>query len=252
LEIVSNWSITAVDTASSSSDLVRNAAASGAPEGTGIIVATQSAGRGRRGANWKSPSGGMYFSLLLRPTFPVQQWFGLSFIAALAVRDELAALLADQEVGVKWPNDVLVGEGTARGKMSGILIEAVGDAVIIGTGVNIAPVDTPDGAKQPAVALNDFGGDITAIDLARRYQANLAARYAHYTAHGFAPVREEWLDVCVHRRSEAANRLTVHGGDGAITGKFEDLAADGAMVLLDDDGQKHHISTGDVELIGSL
>lgn len=242
----SNWSITTFPTATSSSDIVKQAADEGAPEGTAFLVLEQTAGRGRRGAVWKSAKGGMYLSLLLRPQFPVNEWYGLSFLSALAMREELAAVMPAETLMVKWPNDILVA--ATGGKICGILIEASGDRMIVGTGANIAPVDTPEGAKQPAVALQDYNADISPQDLAKRYLANLAQRYDAYCHNGFAPVRTEWLAHATHlgkRVSAILNGVTV-------TGQFEDLGLDGTMQLLDDNGTRHHISTGDVDLIGSL
>lgn len=242
----SNWSITTFPTATSSSDMVKQAADKGAVEGTGILVLEQTAGRGRRGAVWKSAKGGMYLSLLLRPQFPVSQWFGLSFLAALAMRDVLATLIPDETLLLKWPNDILVG--SAGGKICGILIEALADRLIIGTGVNIVPVESLEGAKQPAVALQDFGMDIKPEDLAKAYLDNLAQRYDSFGRTGFDPVRLEWLDHAAH----IGKPVSAMFNGTTVTGNFEDLGQNGTMLLLDDSGIRHHISTGDVDLIGSL
>ena len=244
----SDWSITTLPSASSSSDILKQAAQNGAPEGTGVLVLEQTAGRGRRGAEWKSAVGGMYFSLLLRPTLPVKDWFGLSFLSSLAIRETLAPLVPQVPLSLKWPNDILAGAGSNIGKICGILIEISGDALIVGTGANINSLATPVGAKQPAVSLQDFGADITPQELARQYSANLARRYSAFLQTGFAPVREEWLSHAAH----IGNSVAVSVDGDTITGCFEDLGHDGTMVLLDDQGARHHISTGDVDLIGSL
>lgn len=261
MSIGSDWSFTTHAVASSSSDLASEAACSGAPEGRGFLVLEQTAGRGRRGANWQSSRGGMYFSMLLRPTMPPHYWFALSFIAALAIRDELERLLGDDIVTLKWPNDVLAGAGPKCGKICGILLEASNNQLVIGTGVNIAPLDTPDGAKQPAVAIADFGIEgVTPETLATAYQQNFARRYAAFTnavagaldannpASVFAPVREEWLRHTAHQHA----RLVVTHDGNEIAGQFVTLGTDGTMHILDDAGQAHHISTGDVELIGTI
>ena len=86
--------ITIVDSATSSSDLAWAAAAQGAPSGTAYLVREQTAGRGRRGAGWSSHRGGMYFSILLRPAIDTRHWFGLSFVAALAMRRNWLRVLA--------------------------------------------------------------------------------------------------------------------------------------------------------------
>ena len=151
---IGDWPITFVETATSSSDLVRVAAANGAAEGTGFLVGRQTKGRGRRGRYWASRQGGMYYSVLLKPQFPSSRWFGLSFIACLAIRDVIASYLTDQTIGLKWPNDVVVA---GRGKLCGILIEVAGENLIVGTGVNIAPVAPFADAPFEPVAMDDFG-----------------------------------------------------------------------------------------------
>ena len=241
-----DWPITVVETATSSSDLVRAAAADGAAEGTGFLVGTQTAGRGRRGRLWASRHGGMYYSVLLKPPFPPDRWFGLSFIACLAIRDVIAGYIVDQTISLKWPNDVVIA---GRGKLCGILMEASGDNLIVGTGVNIAPVAPLGDAVFPPVAMDDFAeANVTPHALATAYCTQLARRYAAYAETGFSPVRSEWLSHCVHHQQQ----MTVHCADMAISGVFTDLAEDGTLTLLADDGLTHHISTGDVELMGQV
>jgi len=246
MNIVADWSIESVEQASSSSDLARAAAEQGAPTGTGFLVARQTAGRGRRGSRWESPQGGMYYSVLLRPTLPMAEWFGFSFLACLAIRDVIAEYLPDQTVGLKWPNDVVV---VGHGKICGILIEITGQNMILGTGVNVASVATPAGAKLPATALQDFGiVNITPHDLAKSYRDELAKRYDAYRAQGFASIREEWLSHCMH----VGMPLAVQLNDQRISGRFQDLAMDGTLQLVSDNGDVHRISTGDIELMGRI
>ena len=127
-------SLTSIDVATSSSDLAWQAAAEGAPAGTAFLVGEQTAGRGRRGSGWSSARGGMYLSVILRPQADASALWGLSFVAALAIRETIAERLPNQEVGLKWPNDVVV----AGGKICGLLLEARDGAVVIGTGVNLS------------------------------------------------------------------------------------------------------------------
>jgi len=237
--------LTCVDVATSSSDLAWQAAADGAPSGTAFLVGEQTAGRGRRGAGWSSARGGMYLSMLMRPQSPPELVWGLSFVAALAVRDAIAARLADVEVLLKWPNDVLA----AGGKICGILLEARGDAVVIGTGVNIAPVATLPGAKWPPTSLHELGDTVTTPEaLARDYAARLLDWTNVWQTDGFAPVRREWLDHCAH----VDQMIRVGTLDGAIEGVFEDLGDDGALVIRTDGDTLHRVTTGDVELTGRL
>jgi len=235
-------SLTKVDIASSSSDLAWQAAAEGAPSGQAFLVGEQTAGRGRRGASWSSMRGGMYLSVLLRPSLLPQAYVGLSFVAALAIREELGRRLAGYDVRLKWPNDVLVGGG----KISGILLEARGDAIVIGTGVNIVPVSAVANARLPAISVNDLGGDVSPPELAESYGNNLLARVESYVRSGFEPVRLEWLLHCAH----IGDRVRVSTGADVIAGLFDDLDTDGALVLRDDADRRIRVTTGDVELMG--
>ena len=239
----SGLSLYSVDVASSSSDLAWQAATEGAPSGTAFLVGEQTAGRGRRGAAWSSARGGMYLSVLLRPQVPPSAYFGLSFVAALAIRAELAARLPACDVMLKWPNDVLVGAG----KICGILLEARGDAVVIGTGVNIAPVAPLAAVRMPAVSVHECGGgDVTPRDLAESYGRNLLARVESYAQTGFAAIRLDWLRHCAH----IGGQMHVSTGADIVEGYFADLDTDGALVLRDDAGQDRRVTTGDVELMG--
>jgi len=109
-----------------------------APEGSSVIAEIQTAGRGRLGRQWESPWGsGVWMSVLVHPGDRARaDWAALPLIAALAVRDALARA-CNVTAGLKWPNDLVVGEGQVR-KLGGILVEVVGpDAVVIGMGTNM-------------------------------------------------------------------------------------------------------------------
>lgn len=237
--------LSCVEVATSSSDLVWQAAAEDAPAGTAFLVGEQTAGRGRRGAGWSSAQGGMYLSLLLRPSVAPDSFWGLSFVAALAIREAMAARLTGTDVRLKWPNDVLAGNG----KICGILLEVRGEAVVIGTGVNIAPVAALPDAKLPATSFQELGDRTTTPEeLARDYAGRLLQRVAHWERDGFAPVRLEWLGHCAH----IGQTVRVATGSGVIAGEFDDLGHDGALVIRADDGTVHRVTTGDVELTGRL
>jgi BirA family biotin operon repressor/biotin-[acetyl-CoA-carboxylase] ligase len=115
-----------------------------------VLAETQTAGRGRYDRVWTSPPGGIYCSVLLRPTLPPEESGVLNLAAALAAAD--AAAEVSVEVGCKWPNDVLGPDGD---KLGGVLAEsATRDGAVewlvigLGLNVNLDPAELPPEATS--------------------------------------------------------------------------------------------------------
>src|SRR5690242_13631390 len=105
----------------STNDLALAAADAGAPHGATFVADVQTRGRGRHGHTWTSPPGeNLTFSVLLRPTVEAPRANGLALVVGLAVRAAAARHVAGAVIGIKWPNDVVVGEK----KLAGILVES--------------------------------------------------------------------------------------------------------------------------------
>ena len=203
----------------------------GAADGTVVVADEQTAGRGRRGRSWISAPGNLFMTILVRPPegSAVAQ---LSFVAAVALGE---ALPPGTDFRFKWPNDLLV-EGR---KIAGILVEADGGAAAVGIGVNTAR--TPDGVRETAA---DLGGRREASGLAADICASFDRWYRRWLAEGFAPVREAWLS----RASGIGEQVTARSARGAVTGRFDRLAADGALVLVDASGAETEIGAGEIFL----
>lgn len=213
----------------------------GAAEGSWLRAERQTGGRGRHGRAWESPAGNLYASTLVRlqPADPPAPT--LALVAAVALQETVQAYAGDAEIRIKWPNDLLAGGA----KLSGILLERSGDAVVIGFGVNLAdhPTDTP----RPATSLAAMAGvapDPAAVlaDLA----ASFAAWLARWRSEGFAPVRGRWLEKA-HPRGTALSTTDVRGT--SLEGLFDGLDDNGALRLRLADGSTHVIHAGDVFLI---
>src|SRR5947208_13967674 len=183
------------DTVGSTNDEARQLARAGAPGGTLVWAAAQSAGRGRRGHLWQSPPGNLYLSLVLRPEGPAARAPQLGFVAALALGEALDQLAGPHlQLRFKWPNDVLINGG----KLAGILLEsemaAAGglDFVIIGIGVNL--VSAPRDLEYPATSLADQDvSGITPVSLLEALAAHFIVSVERWRNEGFAPVRAAWL-----------------------------------------------------------
>lgn len=127
-----------------------------------VLTSQQTHGRGRGSNRWWSAPGALTFSLLLdsRAVLPDMRVLPqVSVVAAVAVCGALGPLAASQPVGLKWPNDVLLG----RRKVCGILVESPArpsDQLVIGIGINVnnSFAEAPEDVRQRAVSLADATG----------------------------------------------------------------------------------------------
>jgi BirA family biotin operon repressor/biotin-[acetyl-CoA-carboxylase] ligase len=226
-------------------DSTNNYAAKGVAQGefrhgTVILAHEQTAGQGQRGRHWiMAPGLDLALSVVLLPEqLTAMAQFKVAKLAALAVHDTVAGILADAgrdvaEVRVKWPNDVLVG----RNKVAGILIvnELKGAAVassIVGIGLNVNSTG-PEG-ETGATSLYRETGRTSDLEQVRillcgnleRWWAHLAAddthiasaysaclwakgRFSGFTLDG-AAIQARPLDV------DAAGRLIVEDEAGSV------------------------------------
>lgn len=158
--------LTIVDITGSTNDDLLEAGKQGAPHGTGLAAQAQTAGRGRRGHKWDSTAGNLLLSIVLRPCVDPAKYSGLAAVSGLAVLEALEKQGLANEIGLKWPNDLV-----ARGrKLGGILVEVARDnegkpfAVCgIGVNVNYTPQEVPDGGLA-AIGLSDLNESVPSVD----------------------------------------------------------------------------------------
>jgi BirA family biotin operon repressor/biotin-[acetyl-CoA-carboxylase] ligase len=222
----------------STNEACRQRALAGEAAGLVIRADRQTAGRGRRGRSWTSPSGNLYASILLRPQRPVSEAAALGFAAVTAIGDVAEALLpAGARVEHKWPNDLLINGG----KASGILLEAQPGFVVLGIGVNVAshPADTP----YPATDLVAAGAaPIGPQAVLERLLTAFAPLYDTWERDGFAALLPAWR----RRAAGLGEAIEVRLERETIVGTFLDLEPDGTLRLGLSDGTERRIAAGDV------
>lgn len=250
------------ETGSTNADVVE-AARAGEPEGLVVIAERQTAGRGRRGRVWQSPSrAGIATSVLLRPgqADPDRGWspappIGYGWLPLLAgvALVETVARLAELEATLKWPNDLLVGEA----KCAGVLAEAVPGAepgqppaVVLGIGLNVTLradelPENPNGL--PATSLQLAGAAATDRDpLLRALLRAVAEWYDRWRAAGGDAVasglRDAYLAVCGTLGREV--RVLLPGG-GELTGTATGVDVDGQLLVGTGEGERR-LAAGDV------
>ena len=98
------------DTVTSTNDIIKDLAINGAPEGTVVIADAQTAGRGRMGRRFMSPSGtGLYMSVLLRPKLGATAALLITTAAAVAVATAIEKH-TKKDTYIKWVNDIYLNE----------------------------------------------------------------------------------------------------------------------------------------------
>ncbi|MFA7542292.1 MAG: biotin--[acetyl-CoA-carboxylase] ligase, partial [Lysobacterales bacterium] len=225
----------------STNAVLRACAAAGARPPLALLAHCQSAGRGRRQrawhGRWREP---ILMSLLVDTGRPLRELPGLPLVAGLAVAQALVELTGlppgRQGIGLKWPNDLVHGQG----KLGGLLVEAVagggsgagtgdGARAVIGLGLNwLAPKTLQAAAGQPVAALAHLPGldGRDRAQVAGRVLAHLLAAVARFRLEGLAPVLAQVaaFDVLAGRSVRV-----VAGAAGPAHGIALGLAADGAL-----------------------
>nr|WP_232304517.1 biotin--[acetyl-CoA-carboxylase] ligase [Microbacterium sp. XT11] len=230
------------ETGSTNADLRRLAGdPTGWPHLSVLLTDTQTAGRGRLDRTWVAPAGAsVAISVLLR-RLPAGEGLGwVPLAAGLAMAEAVSAQLPGRDVGVKWPNDVLV-EGR---KICGVLAEAAPDAVIVGAGVNTAMT----GEQLPVPSATSFAvlGETADVDvLLAEYLRRLELSLQLLRASGDAVSSGLHAEVsarCVTIGSE----VNVSLPDGRTLAGTATGIDDGGRLVVESEGVNIVVAAGDV------
>ena len=180
----------------STNNWLRERALNGAPSGTVCVAEMQLAGRGRRGRTWVSPfAANLYLSLLWRSANGATALAGLGLVTGIALLRALRGC-GIEGAGLKWPNDILVGDA----KLAGVLIDVVGESsgpciVIVGIGVNVCMSSGEAAAiDQRWTDVHHLSGDnsLSRNVLAARILDELVPAIESFDAEGLQPFLGEW------------------------------------------------------------
>lgn len=223
-------------------DAIHDLGGQDAPSGTVVLAEEQTAGRGRDGRTWRSPAGGAWLGMLLRPPLPAPGVLSLrvGLVLADVVEEVLGvspASLSGPRAALKWPNDVLVHDR----KVAGILSEGrwQGDHLQwlgVGIGINVAN-DIPVELTDRAISLRELRPEMRRIDVLDR----LVPALLRLTAHGAqltpfevaAFARRDWLRGR-HIRAPLSGRAAGIRPDGALlvdTGAGTTMVREGHVEL---------------------
>lgn len=215
------YSVTVLESAASTQDLARQSFED--VQGPAVVIAHQQrSGRGRAGSRWQTAPRAVAVSVAFRPSTLDRSVIPL--VAGVAARRVLG-----EGVTLKWPNDVMIGDD----KVAGILVEGHDDptAVVAGMGVNLYWPSSPVG--MTALLEEDPGRDL-GPRLGRRWAEELLSMVAD----------DQWPRAEYAAACSTLGRDITWDPDGA--GRAVDVASDGALVVVDDDGVERHLRSGAV------
>jgi BirA family biotin operon repressor/biotin-[acetyl-CoA-carboxylase] ligase len=230
----------------STNDEAKRLAQSGAAEGTLVITDHQTSGRGRLDRRWEAPPGSsLLMSLVFRPPLAPHEVQRLTMVCGLAVIDAIESETGLQ-VGLKWPNDVVVGGA----KVAGILTEIGSegnevDFVVAGLGLNVNfdPTELPEGLLVPATSLSrELKRPVARLPLLWALLHATETRYVALKA-GLSP-HTEWTERLV----TLGQQVTVSMTGLVLEGTAEGVNADGALLVRLDNGCLETVMAGDVTL----
>jgi BirA family biotin operon repressor/biotin-[acetyl-CoA-carboxylase] ligase len=223
-------------------------------EGLVLVALEQTEGRGRHGNTWSSPRGGLYLSYVPPLAMIPQRPTDLSLVASLAVATSVDKTLEDAGVRepralLKWPNDVLVGDG----KVAGVLVQSREPPMaVVGVGLNVnalpdlleerAPEEWPVGP----MALCQVAG--RPLDL-RVLAPTLVSELSRRVREGLdASAFEEYRRRC----HTLGRRVTFSEGERRVEGTAVDVDPEGGGLLVRvEGGQVRRVTSGMVHHVRS-
>ncbi len=237
------WDVRHVDeTASTNADLIAAVKAGAAWDRTVLAADHQTAGRGRLDRRWEAPPGAnllVSFVVAPVPAVAAEATHRLGLAAVAAAKRFLGERWVC-DVGLKWPNDVLLDDR----KLAGILAQRVPDhdAVVVGLGLNVRWA--PDGAA----ALTSLDADTAAghpvdpptlllavLEELDALPADIGARYVDSLL-----TIGRWV------------RVEMPSGADALYGRAVGVDAAGRLVVADAAGRRHELDVGDVVHVRAL
>ena len=240
-----------LDSVDSTNTEAKRQAALGCPEGLAVLSDRQTAGRGRAGRSFHSPAGcGLYLSVLLRPSLPIDALTNVTAWTAVAACDAIQAACGVRP-RIKWTNDLVLNEK----KLGGILTELVldqktgsPDCLVVGIGINVSheQADFPEELQSMATSLSlALGRPVDRDELAAQLLLALNRMYDRFPA-GKQGCLDQYRKDCltvgnpVRLFTPASSREAFAAG---IDDEFR-------LVVTYPDGTTEAVSTGEVSVRG--
>ena len=228
-----------------------------------IAAESQTAGRGRIGRSFESPSGtGVYFSLIVTPQGGITQPAFITASTAVAVSRAIKKLYGVQPA-IKWINDIYIENNGQLKKCAGILTEGITnfesgqiESAVIGIGVNISPSDQIK--KSAAAGVAGYLTEAEGIGAETSKEVVFPSRcrfIAEIAGQVFGILNESADKVIAEYKKQVfliGQEITVHpliGDDKtAYTATAVSVDKNAGLVVRLADGSKRTLNSGEVTL----
>jgi len=243
------------ETVDSTNRLARELAGENKPHGFAVLAGSQTAGRGRLGKAWQSPSGkGLYCTILVRPELAVEDYSKITLTAGLAVSQALEEICQLQSQ-LKWPNDIYI----SGRKCGGILVETSSlqgtdeqNFVLVGIGVNINGERGAFPSELQETATSVFietGKEYDIWTIFAGIRVRILQLLLQLASEGFAAILSQWRE-----RDMLQGRWmkwVTPAGD-VVYGESLGVDNSGMLMVRDHAGMRHEVLSGDVALAARL
>lgn len=220
------------------------------PQENGSLVVThkQTHGRGRLSRKWVSPSGGIWFSLVLHPEFEISAATLFPVVSSLALAISIEKVLKIKPK-LKWPNDLTLNGKKVAGILVDVSVESGKiDYMVVGVGINFKI--NPQEVEKAVGGTENYYGVATLVKkndktfpvkLVQAFLYELEKLYEMILRGKLEYLIKEWTK----RSSSIGKSVTVLSPTGMIRGKAIRVDKDGALVV-SNKGKSQRILVGDV------
>ena len=243
-----------VDSTGSTNTDAKRFAEEGDPHGTTVVADMQTAGKGRRGRKWQSPSGiNTYFTILLKPDFAPDKASMLTLVMALSVAEAIEEV-TELKAEIKWPNDIVVNKKKVVGMLTEMSTTPEMDEiqyVVVGVGVNVnmgSIEEFPDEIRKTATSLRiESGKQINRAVLVEHILERFEQNYEKF---------EQTLDLSGlldAYQSHLVNvdaQVRVLDPAGEYTGISHGINTTGELIVEKEDGSIVNVYAGEVSVRG--
>ena len=228
----------------STNDVARYLAEEGAEEGTVVVAEVQNRGKGRRGKTWISPPGGVWMSIILRPDILPSRAPLITLVTGVAVAETLKEEL-NLDVGIKWPNDILIGSK----KVCGILTEVNASInkinyLVVGIGIDMnveIPMFPPDLQKDATSLKNELNTEINGAMLVQKFLLKFEDLYNQFEEGKFPEILDKWRGLS----KTIGSKVEVRTRGKTVRGEAVGINKDGILILELEDGSLRKMISGE-------